>query len=168
MMGYTLRYSEELRAGALEFSEFKNSKVDPDRLSLTKELLQRNSAKFDPTKFKDDYRALQICPVALPFAVFSVRRRRKASIRLITFAFRGAGSGGFSMIHLRVDELTRCSLGGSRRLESRSQISFREIRSPDRAFAQGKRAIGVDAVSLREAGADFAKSDRPLPCTGTD
>jgi non-homologous end joining protein Ku len=53
MTDYTLRYSEELRAGR-QFSEIKNSKVHPDQLSLVKELIQRNNATFDATKFKDD------------------------------------------------------------------------------------------------------------------
>jgi DNA end-binding protein Ku len=55
MMAYTLRYAEELRDGASLFSKIKASKIDRDQLQLAKELIQRNSAKFDPEKYKDDY-----------------------------------------------------------------------------------------------------------------
>ena len=57
MMAYTLRYSEELRDGGRIFSAIKSTKVDSDQLALAKELIQRDSAKFDPTKYKDDYEA---------------------------------------------------------------------------------------------------------------
>jgi len=57
MMAYTPRYSEELRDGGRIFSAIKSTKVDSDQLALAKELIQRDSAKFDPTKYKDDYEA---------------------------------------------------------------------------------------------------------------
>jgi DNA end-binding protein Ku len=57
MMAYTLKYAEELRDGGRLFSKIKASKIDPDQLQLAKDLIQRNSAKFDPKKYKDDYEA---------------------------------------------------------------------------------------------------------------
>jgi DNA end-binding protein Ku len=57
MMAYTLRYAEELRESASYFSDITSGKVDPSHLALAKELIRRNSATFDPSKFKDDYEA---------------------------------------------------------------------------------------------------------------
>jgi len=57
MMAYILRYADELREAAPLFREIKESKIDPDQLTLAKELIKRSSAKFDPKKFKDDYEA---------------------------------------------------------------------------------------------------------------
>lgn len=57
MMAYTLRYAAELRDGASVFSKIKSSRIDSDQLELAKELIRRNSAKFDPQKYKDDYEA---------------------------------------------------------------------------------------------------------------
>ena len=55
LMAYALRYGAELRDAAQYFSEIKEQKVDRDQLKLAKELIQRKTAKFNPTKFKDDY-----------------------------------------------------------------------------------------------------------------
>ena len=57
MMAYTLRYAEELRDGSSLFSKIKASKIDRDQLQLAKELIERNSARFDPKKYQDDYEA---------------------------------------------------------------------------------------------------------------
>jgi DNA end-binding protein Ku len=57
MMAYTLRYPDELRDAGKIFPEMKNSKIAADQLSLAKELIRRNSARFDASKFKDDYEA---------------------------------------------------------------------------------------------------------------
>ena len=55
MMAYTLRYDDELRSAAEYFSEIKNVAVEKSQLDLAKELIKRNTAKFDPSKFTDDY-----------------------------------------------------------------------------------------------------------------
>ncbi len=55
LMAYSMRYAEELRDAADYFSDIKEVDIDKDQLSLAKELIQRNSRKFDPTKFVDDY-----------------------------------------------------------------------------------------------------------------
>ena len=55
LMAYTMRYGEELRDASEYFSEIKKQEIDKDQLVLAKELIRRNSAKFDPSKFKDDY-----------------------------------------------------------------------------------------------------------------
>jgi DNA end-binding protein Ku len=57
MMAYTLRYAEELRKASEYFAEVKNPEIDPEQLSLAKELIQRKAGKFDPEKFTDDYEA---------------------------------------------------------------------------------------------------------------
>jgi DNA end-binding protein Ku len=57
MMAYTLRWAYELRDPATVFGEIKSAKIDSDQLTLAKKLIRRNSAKFDPSKFKDDYEA---------------------------------------------------------------------------------------------------------------
>lgn len=55
LMAYTLRYQAELRDPSEYFSGIKEHDIDKDQLSLAKELIQRSSAKFVPSKFKDDY-----------------------------------------------------------------------------------------------------------------
>jgi DNA end-binding protein Ku len=55
MMGYFLRYAEEIRDTAEYFSEVKTGKVDEDQLALAKELIKRKTKAFDPHKFTDDY-----------------------------------------------------------------------------------------------------------------
>jgi DNA end-binding protein Ku len=57
MMAYTLRYAEELRDGSSLFSKIIASKIDRAQLQLAKQLIERNSARFDPKKYKDDYEA---------------------------------------------------------------------------------------------------------------
>src|SRR5664279_1501484 len=57
MMAYTLRYPEELRDPGKMFSDLKGGKIDASHLDLAKELIKRNSAKFDPREFKDEYEA---------------------------------------------------------------------------------------------------------------
>ena len=55
LMAYTMRYQAELRDASEYFSVIKEHSVDKDQLSLAKELIQRSTAKFVPTKFEDDY-----------------------------------------------------------------------------------------------------------------
>jgi len=55
MMGYFLRYAEEIRDAGEYFSEVKTVKVDEDQLALAKELIKRKTRAFDPHKFTDDY-----------------------------------------------------------------------------------------------------------------
>ena len=55
LMAYTMRYQAELRDASEYFSGIKEHSVDKDQLSLAKELIQRSTAKFVPTKFEDDY-----------------------------------------------------------------------------------------------------------------
>lgn len=57
MMAYTLRYAEELRSPAEYFADVKSLKIDDERLSLAKELIQSKAGKFDPKKFTDNYEA---------------------------------------------------------------------------------------------------------------
>jgi DNA end-binding protein Ku len=55
LMGYFLRYAEELRDAEDYFSEVKTRKVDEDQLDLAKELIKRKTKPFDPQIFTDDY-----------------------------------------------------------------------------------------------------------------
>jgi len=55
LMGYFLRYAEEMRDAAEYFSEVKAGKVDEDQLELAKELIKRKTKPFDPQKFTDEY-----------------------------------------------------------------------------------------------------------------
>jgi DNA end-binding protein Ku len=57
LMGYFLRYAEELRDAKEYFSAVKPGKVDEDQLALAKELITRKTKTFDPEKFTDDYEA---------------------------------------------------------------------------------------------------------------
>jgi DNA end-binding protein Ku len=57
MMGYTMRYQEELRDPAEYFKDIKKVAVNEDSLELAMELIKRKAAKFDPGKFKDQYEA---------------------------------------------------------------------------------------------------------------
>jgi DNA end-binding protein Ku len=57
MMGYTMRYPEELRDPADYFKDIKRVAVNEDSLELAMELIKRKAAKFDPSKFKDQYEA---------------------------------------------------------------------------------------------------------------
>lgn len=57
LMAYTMRYDEELRDAADYFSDIEAVDVDKDQLSLAKELIRRNTARFEPSKFVDDYEA---------------------------------------------------------------------------------------------------------------
>ncbi|MGA2848562.1 MAG: Ku protein [Terracidiphilus sp.] len=57
LMGYFLRYEEEMRNAAEYFSEVKPGKVDEEQLALAKELIKRKTKAFDPGKFTDDYEA---------------------------------------------------------------------------------------------------------------
>jgi DNA end-binding protein Ku len=55
LMAYTMRYAAELRDPADFFSDIKEVDIDKDQLSLAKELIKRNTGKFEPKKFVDDY-----------------------------------------------------------------------------------------------------------------
>ena len=55
LMGYFLRYAEEMRDPAEYFSEVKTGKVAEDQLALAKELIKRKTKPFDPLIFTDDY-----------------------------------------------------------------------------------------------------------------
>ncbi|WP_260704994.1 non-homologous end joining protein Ku [Edaphobacter flagellatus] len=55
MMGYTMRYQEELRNPAEYFKDIKKVPVNADSLELAMELIKRKAAKFEPDAFKDEY-----------------------------------------------------------------------------------------------------------------
>ncbi len=55
LMAYTLRYGDELRKPAEFFGNIKKANVEEEQLQLAEELIKRKTAKFDPSKFKDQY-----------------------------------------------------------------------------------------------------------------
>ena len=57
LMGYELRYAEELRDPKEYFEGIKTPAVNEESLDLAKELIKRRSAGFDPKKFTDEYEA---------------------------------------------------------------------------------------------------------------
>jgi DNA end-binding protein Ku len=57
LMGYALRYEAELRNPAEYFAGIRTPEINRESLALAKELIQRKSAKFDPSKFTDQYEA---------------------------------------------------------------------------------------------------------------
>lgn len=57
MMGYSMRYEEELRNPAEYFKDIKKVAVNADSLELAMELIKRKASKFEPNKFKDQYEA---------------------------------------------------------------------------------------------------------------
>ena len=55
LMVETLHYAEELRAAKAFFEDLPSGKLDADPIDLAEELINRKKAKFDPTKFEDEY-----------------------------------------------------------------------------------------------------------------
>ena len=55
MMGYTLRYQNELRQQRDYFRDIKEVKIDEDSLEMAEALIAKRSAKFDLSKFEDGY-----------------------------------------------------------------------------------------------------------------
>jgi DNA end-binding protein Ku len=55
LMAYTLRYNDELRKPAEFFGSIKKAAIEEEQLSLAEELIKRKTAKFDASKFKDQY-----------------------------------------------------------------------------------------------------------------
>jgi len=55
MMGYTLRYQDELRNQEDYFRDIKPAEINEDSLQLAESLIAKRSAKFDLGKFEDGY-----------------------------------------------------------------------------------------------------------------
>lgn len=55
LMVETLHYAEELRSAKSFFDEIPTGKLDADLVDLAEELINRKKAKFDPSKFEDEY-----------------------------------------------------------------------------------------------------------------
>ncbi len=51
----TVHYAEEVRAAKNFFDDLPTGKLDQDLVDLAEELIARKKAKFDPTKFEDEY-----------------------------------------------------------------------------------------------------------------
>ena len=57
MMGYSMRYQEELRSPVEYFKDIKKIAVNQESLDLAMELIKRKAALFKPSEFKDGYEA---------------------------------------------------------------------------------------------------------------
>src|SRR5687767_12468500 len=55
LMLNVIRYEDELRKADKYFSDLEGVKFDSELVSLATELIDRNSARFDPKRFKDTY-----------------------------------------------------------------------------------------------------------------
>ncbi|MGO9434296.1 MAG: Ku protein [Terracidiphilus sp.] len=55
MVGYTLRYADELRNQEDYFRDIKAATINEDSLQLAETLIAKKSAKFDLSKFEDGY-----------------------------------------------------------------------------------------------------------------
>ncbi len=55
MMGYTLRYQNELRSQREYFRDIKEVQIDEESLEMAEALIAKRSAKFDLGKFQDGY-----------------------------------------------------------------------------------------------------------------
>jgi DNA end-binding protein Ku len=53
----TLRFEDEIRDSASFFDEISAAAADKDAMALAEEIIDRKSAKFDPSAFKDHYAA---------------------------------------------------------------------------------------------------------------
>jgi DNA end-binding protein Ku len=51
----TVHYADELRSAKSFFDEIPTGKLDADLVNLAEELITRKKAKFDPSKFEDEY-----------------------------------------------------------------------------------------------------------------
>jgi DNA end-binding protein Ku len=51
----TVHYAEEVRAAKNFFDDLPDGKLDADLVDLAEELINRKKAKFDPSKFEDEY-----------------------------------------------------------------------------------------------------------------
>lgn len=51
----TVHYAEEVRSAKLFFDDLPQTKLDEDLIDLAQELINRKKAKFDPSKFEDEY-----------------------------------------------------------------------------------------------------------------
>src|SRR5262245_14139706 len=50
-----IRYDDELRKADKYFADLGSAKLDPELVNLASELITRNSAAFEPKRFKDTY-----------------------------------------------------------------------------------------------------------------
>jgi DNA end-binding protein Ku len=99
MMGYTMRYQEELRDPAEYFKDIKKVAVNADSLELAMELIKRKAAKFEPEKFKDQYEAavrelVEAKIKHLPVPTEEVEAPRRGQVINLMDALRKSVGGG--------------------------------------------------------------------------
>jgi len=101
LMAYTMRYDAELRDAADYFSDIQQADIDKDQLDLAKELIRRNTQKFDPSKFVDDYEVALRELIDAKIEHQPIPREEKAPrrakvINLMDALRRSVGEGGSS------------------------------------------------------------------------
>jgi DNA end-binding protein Ku len=84
MVMNVMRYENELRPAAKFFKELENVSYDKGLVSLASELVARNSARFEPKKFKDTY--------AVELAELVKKKARGQKITIPTEKPREAGN----------------------------------------------------------------------------
>ncbi|HEU4635646.1 MAG TPA: Ku protein [Edaphobacter sp.] len=99
MMGYTMRYEEELRNPAEYFKDIKKVAVNEDSLELAMELIKRKASKFEPEKFKDQYEAavrelVEAKVKHAPLPTEEAEAPRKAQVINLMDALRKSVGGG--------------------------------------------------------------------------
>lgn len=99
MMGYTMRYQEELRDPAEYFRDIKKVDLNQDSLELAMELIKRKAAKFNPGEFKDGYEAavrelVEAKIKHLPVPQDEVATPRRAQVVNLMDALRKSVAGG--------------------------------------------------------------------------
>jgi DNA end-binding protein Ku len=128
MMGYTMRYAEELRNPAEYFREIKKVAVNEDSLELAMELIKRKSAEFEPEKFKDSYEA-------------AVRELVEAKLKHLPVPKEEAAPHRAQVINL-MDAL-RKSVGGEGAAAASGRKKPAASEKPETAKATGKKGISL-------------------------
>lgn len=135
MMAYLLHFAEELRRPAEYFEDIQPHKVDGDQLSLAKELIKRNSAAFDPKRFKDNYEAAlrELVEAKLKHLPLPKERREEPRGKVVNLmdALRQSvgGTGGKKKPSVRADGTTskaRGAEGGLKLVTSRGREKRRK------------------------------------------
>ncbi|MEX2615227.1 MAG: Ku protein [Alphaproteobacteria bacterium] len=115
MLLETLRFDDEVRSAAPYFSTLSDTRPDKELLDLAKELIERKSAAFDPTKFKDSY-------TAAVRELIDAKAKRKKVVRVDE---EEGASGGANVIDL-VEALKRSVSGAKSDKNRRSSSGGRQ------------------------------------------
>lgn len=129
MMGYTMRYEEELRNPAEYFKDIKKVAVNEDSLELAMELIKRKSSTFDPSKFKDQYEA-------------AVRELVEAKVKHAPLPTEEAEAPRKAQVINLMDAL-RKSVGGGKEAESATERKKPAASEKAAPASKGKKGISL-------------------------